>query len=392
MTQAPASRRKPSGIRLLLVILGALVLGAAALVGGFFWSMHRAITALGGAEADQLLQTLQRPRVVLSAEKLDKSIFADLPGVGEVTDLRWIGDALVAAGEKGAATVGKDGRVRGDVVPMPMRVAEVQVVPRAKGYDLFTPGWHMDGPALYDAAGRVLWKSSRTVDSAAAIDWSGDGDLTFALGDAGGQGVELKGRRGETLWRKTETAAWLMRVLHDERGRPLLVYSTARHGRLVTVDRDGKTRPVDYGTYVGAFADLENGPGVRRGNTIIVLDQPPRVVFGEKSAFNVAGLDGRVLGRYGAPPVVPEAVDLDAYAAVWVPLKNAQDYYLAVLGNLGRYGDRSALYVYDPKGALVHEELLAQRRGALAIIERPDKPNVYRLLLGGPDRVWAYGL
>jgi hypothetical protein len=50
------------------------------------------------------------------------------------------------------------------------------------------------------------------------------------------------------------------------------------------------------------------------------------------------------------------------------------------------------LYLYDPEGTLVYEELLGQHGGALSIVERKDAPNLYRLLLGGVDEVTAYDL
>lgn len=382
-------RRKPSGFRLLAVLVALIAAAFLALRAAGWWLLRRSIGEV--AESMPLPASLKKPRVILDTAKVAKSRFAKVPGVGPVSDLAAVPSGLVVAGQEGVAVLDAGGRPQGEVLPVPTHVAPVSVLTNGSDWSYFSPGWTMAGPRLFDRQGKILWQSSVTVQSAAAVDWKNDGKPDFALGGFGGDGIDLKDMAGRTVWHRPAGNPWRMAVVTEEDGSKRLLHSDAG-GRLVVLDRKGRSKALSFEAYVNAFAPLRNGPGVKTGGETFVLDGPPLVVIGETGHLLVAGLDGRVREKLSAPPAAPEAADAEVLAAVSVPLKEPGRYYLAVLANLGRYGERCVLYLYDQDSNLVYEELLAQHGGALAIVERKDAPNLYRLLLGGVDEVTAYDL
>lgn len=67
-------------------------------------------------------------------------------------------------------------------------------------------------------------------------------------------------------------------------------------------------------------------------------------------------------------------------------IKNADTAFFAAIGSF--LFDRSLLYVYDSKGALVYHELLGEEAETIAV--RPGRDGTEELLVGGKRTIWRF--
>ncbi|MBI3505004.1 MAG: hypothetical protein HY059_09200 [Proteobacteria bacterium] len=375
----PQAPPRPSAKRLLLILLAIPAALVALNYGAKYWLLRSVMKSFAGPPLPKSLET---PRVFLAKETLTKRVFASLPRIGEVTDVREVAGDVVAAGMNGVSRLDGEGRARADMLRLDMWEWPYTIVPDGKTFAILAGGM---GARLLDDRGTALWRSTASAASAAGALAAGEPPVV-ALGYPGGGGVELRARDGRVLWKVDAANPWQVEIGEIGSGRVGVVHSSAR-GTLLLRDRRGNAKEISPETYTSHFKLLRwPGHGGRPAALVGDRKAPP------ERRLLVAGLDGTTVARLEAPAVAPEAEDLDVRAARYVSLKGGSGAYLAVVATVGGSGSRCVLYLYDPEGRLVYAELLAQRHAPLWSIPRKDRPGAETLLLGAENAVTAYEL
>lgn len=209
----------------------------------------------------------------------------------------------------------------------------------------------------------------------AAGDVDGDGILEFAVGFNGGGGVRLLDSKGQMRWRQPDGNVWHVECVDvDGDGRPDIVHSNAG-GELKVRDKDGNfIRAGRPQAYFSHFSLCEWPPKRPR----------PYALSSEDDTIWLFDFDGTTVAHFRAP----QAGTLGEARGVLVKLKANEPEYLAVLVAF-RTRSASILYVYDPQGALVYQEVLGEDCEAVAA-SPPGKSGVESLLVGGEGQVWQY--
>ena len=206
--------------------------------------------------------------------------------------------------------------------------------------------------------------------------------MEFAVGFIGFMGVHLVDDTGKMIWRKRA-----INVLHLEMvdtngdGRDEILHTSGgvlkiRDGRGKVI---GQVRPRGYLALFNFSPDFSLCSWPSK-------DSPKRLLEVGKDRIRLRDLDGKVVAQFKAPHcgMFGEA------RGTPVRLRAGQPDYLAVLASFITW-DRSLLYVYQPDGTLVYQEVLLGTSDAIAAVPL-DGSNREAILVGGQERVWKYQL
>ena len=332
-------------------------------------------------------EALDEPRVAMGAGLLTKTLFLRPAGIGAITDIARgqfdgkPGLEIGIAGNVRAMFVDDSGQMQSSITFDRQEITHVDIVD-VEGDGacefIYRGAWSSDA-ALIDHNGETRWTYGGLpgVDDMCAGDVDGDGRLEFAVGFNGGGGVHLLDDDGKRIWRKPDGNVWHVEIVDtDGDGRPEIVHSSA--GGDVTV-RDGRGNQLSREEAPAYFSDFSLCPWPsKQGPTLLLYAEDDTVWILDFRAKAVAKLKA------------PESGELGEARGTPVRLRAGQADYLAVAVSYPVW-HRAILYLYDPNGKLVYQEILPEACDSIAALAlgRADREVI---LGGGRGEVWKYEL
>ncbi|HEV2862389.1 MAG TPA: VCBS repeat-containing protein [Pyrinomonadaceae bacterium] len=264
----------------------------------------------------------------------------------------------------------------------------------------------LDGVALFDHAGRVVFsrgeraEGKSSIRGVAAGDVDGDGTQEFVAlwGDEPWEGLELFDRHGQSKWRREERHVnkdfALADVNGDGKAEIILEDMTTLTIRDASGEVTSQSESPVFLWHVGVLPRPErDGPpqnlAVREGSTWLIdfdgknwkkFDAPLSHIEPDKS---------REESTPGAEsPFARDTEQVYRARGAWVRLKSGRPKYLAVVGQFAAL-DRSLLYVYDEQGRLVYHEILPETCESAAALP-PGASGAEEFLVGCENTVWRY--
>ena len=354
------------------------------LIGGYVLYRRMASVSPGTPGRLQMPAGLKTPGVRVGKGFLKQDVFLTNPGLGKVTDIVWgeldpkPGLELGIAGTDGAVFADKSASVKSSVNYGGNfdRVTIIDV--EGDGIcEFIDRGSWASKAALIDHKGRTLWRYGGMpgVDDMAAGDVDADGIKEFAVGFNGGGGVDLVDRNGKKRWNKPDGNVWHVEMVDmDDDGRDEIVHSNAR-GDITIRDSMGDTVFSESpGPYFSSFS-LVRFPTETSQQYLLQAEDDYTWLF-DFNAKSVRKLPAPDCGDLGDPFGAP------------VTLVKGKPPYLAVLVEYNNW-NRSALYVYDPGGKLVYQEVIPEDCAAIAALAL-DNSGTEALLIGAPGKVLKY--
>jgi hypothetical protein len=345
------------------------------------------------------------------------------------SDLKVIGDEIVAVGEFGAYIFELNGNLKRqvafDLVKDKIKIGpyeqdnfqseldNIQIVQLETNVYGFLSYGSMQGVRVFDRNGHQLWEYGKETVGLGDVSKSdkerqadaenGTYVLEAAVGDLDNDGIAeyIVAKKNDGIHAFDRTGRELWSKPADFPGERMEVRD---------LDGDGKNELIQLGAYVRAGIDGEyirqikgdkNGailfaPDRKNGTAIQYCDvwenrmsctDENEDVFldGEAPLSEVKSVRPTAAG---SPPHYGDTENIYEPRAVWVTLKKDQPKYLAVLGAyIGL--PRANLYIYEPNGTLVYHELLPEEAQTIAVL--PGENGVEGLLVGGKDTIWKYG-
>jgi hypothetical protein len=330
---------------------------------------------------------LEKPRIVVGAGLLTKGPFVESAGLGAITDIARgqfdgkPGLEIGIAGNVGAVFVDDSGQTQSSIVFDRQELTHVDIVDvEGDGVCefIYRGAWGSDA-ALIDHSGETRWTYGGLpgVDDMCAGDVDGDGLLEFAVGFNGGGGVHLLDDKGKRIWRQPDGNVWHVEMVDTNAdGRPEIVHSSA--GGDVTV-RDGKGNELSREEAPAYFSDFSLCPWpTKQGPMLLLCAEDDTVWILDFRAKTVAKFKAPDSGKLGEARGTP------------VRLKAGQADYLAVAVSYPVW-HRAILYLYDPGGKLVYQEILPEACDSIAALALGGGDREV-VLLGGQGKVWKYEL
>jgi hypothetical protein len=265
----------------------------------------------------------------------------------------------------------------------------------------------IDGAALFDHQGRVLFnrgeyeEGKSSIKKVAAGDVDGDGVLEFVAswGYEPWEGLELFDRFGNIRWR------------HEKE-------SVTGQLEAVDINGDGKAEFVEEDSTELKIRDA-HGKVLSSAKMPVFLwhlslcprpegEGPPQDLAVREGSLWLIDLDGKNFSQFDAPlsliklekprklslpgesaPLVFDKEEVYRAKGAWVKLDKEQPKYLAVIATFGTL-DRSLLYVYDAQGKLVYQEILPEECNGLVILSPANEGGREEFLISGEKTVWRY--
>jgi hypothetical protein len=234
--------------------------------------------------------------------------------------------------------------------------------------------------SLINHRGKEVWAyGKRGVNDMAMGDLDGDGVPEFVVGFNARGGVHLLNKDGKRKWKKPDSNVWHVEVVDtDQNGLLEIIHSNAR-GLMTIRNRDGEIiRRVKPGSGYFSKFSLCRWPTLKdreyvlhwANNMVWIVD------FAGETVTNFS------LGKFA---------NIRAYRIWGTPVRFLTDFpeYFAVLIMYRASWHRSMLYLYDPQGTIVYQELLPEWCKSIAVLPS-DKSGREILLVGGEGKVWQY--
>lgn len=410
--------------RKILLIIGSIC-AAVILAGAIsFWLLYKFVTRpIAGYEAPQIPAKLKDPRVVVGQGFLSRSVFVEtgltkpVKEIGGFSDVK-VGEFdahpgldVVVAGTEGAYVFDRGGvRQSYTLFHFPIIAEKLgpfsspnidDVMGQRQVVDLEGDGiceyiarGSIDGAAVFDHAGALLWtygkftKEKTSIDDLTVGDLNGDGVAEFVVS---WNGIEVYDKSGKQR----------AQVVEEYGASPIEVVDTDGDGKneIVSVSTDVKIRnaageiisEVPAPGYIGHFA-ITTPPGKKEPVMLTVYD----------SKLLLIDFNGDIVANFDAPlsefaDTAHKLPDGNFYSGtsvfrsrgVWIKLANDQPEYLAVINEFAAI-DRAVLAVYTPTGQLVYQEVMPEGCTSIAVLPPADAAGVAELLIAGEQTVWRY--
>jgi hypothetical protein len=394
-------------------------MGCAAL----YWFLLSLLTGqLLGRHRVETPAQLKQPRITAGKEFLSQSRFIELgvlesvKGIGVINDVAVVESdshpdlEVVIAGHAGAIVYDRNGTRQNRMLfqfptekvkvgPLTSektlsRLGQVQVVDlEGDGITEYLARGSLDGAAVFDHQGRMLWHYGKYSKEKMSIS-----DLT--VGDLDGDHVA------------EFVASWHGIEVFDQSGRRKSqvqeVYSDAQI-EVVDADGDGKNEIVSCGESLKIRDSTGRviksvGVPVYLGN-FCISEMPGRkqpVILGvQDGRLWLIDFNGQVVAQFDAPlSTFYQTVHQGSRSelrgtsvfkskGIWVKLAKDQPEYLVVITEFAGI-DRSVLDVFTPGGKLAYQEVLPEDCLSIALLPPEDQSGVEEFLVGGERTVWRY--
>ncbi len=364
-----------------------LVLATVAVVGGYL-AYQRFSPVLAEALRPSRLEMpsdIETPSVIVGSGFVSKSIFLEAKRVGSVTDIV-VGELdpspgveIGVAGSEGAVFVDEGAKVKSSVIFFACWPhVDIIDVDGDGTCEFMNRGSWATPASLIDHNGNKLWSYGRGmpgIDDMAAGDIDGDGALEFVVGFNGGGGVHLLETDGKKQWRQPDGNVWHVEIVDTNGDGSLeIVHSNAR-GEIKVRDAQGKViSRANPAPYISAFS-LCKWP-TKKDREYVLLAENDTIWLFDFSGKCIAELEAPRCGTLGHARGVP------------VRIKGDEPEHFAVVVEFWNW-ERTVLYIYDPAGTLVYQEILPEACAAIASVSLDDS-EAETLLIGGQGKVWQY--
>jgi hypothetical protein len=337
---------------------------------------------------------LRESRVLLGRDWLDKKVFYQSKGIGEVSQILmgWPADRegadLMVAGNKGVQFLDLGGHMVKAISFSERFFSPVQVVQldESGNFGFLTRDESWSGPVLlFDMQGQEIWSyGSRFfsgADDSVAGDIDGDGRPEFAVAHT--PKILLINRDGREIWTSHDLNIWHLELLPASAGEPGKIIHSNAGGELVVQDSQGR-EIAKYlpGRYVGQFAITRWGTE-KQATHILAPNETTSKTDPQRREFFVLDSRGKIVSHFESPL---GALLSDLWGTSVYFSENSS--YYALLQSY-RPADRSMLSVFDEKSQLVYQEILDENCEAVAAA--PGKSHE-SLLVGCEDKIFAYSL
>ena len=342
-------------------------------------------------KASQMPPALERAQVLAGADRYEKRAFFSGAGLGDISDISvgWPADresaALVLVGNQGAhfLTAGGSskkyaGFSRAGFCPM-----QVVRLDQEGNFGFLTrdQSWASD-VVLYDRDGRKLWNYSGFwgVDDSAAGFLNGADGPVFVVGLNGAGGVRLLNRDGQEIWRQAGANIWHVEIM-DASGNSAgkILHTNARGELLARNDRGQVTAQYAVGGYVSAFALVRWG--MEAHPTHLLFAPRPVTTHPGNPQFRVLDGNGEPVADFDAPL----SDLLRTVSGSSISFKKGAATFAALQGD--RAKQRALLYLFDERGQMVYQEILAEACRGIAALPGETGET---LLVGCNNKVWEY--
>ncbi len=359
------------GLVIILVILG-----------GFF--VYQRFIAPIVSSRLRMPSDLETPSVLVGSRFISKSLFLEDPRLGTITDIvkgeldPSPGLEIGIVGSQGALFVDETSGVKSSMM-FSAQADHVDVidVDGDSIYEYLNRGsWAIDA-SLIDHKGNSIWTygGGPGVDDMCAGDIDGDGELEFVVGFNGGGGVHLLDKNGKKRWKQPDGNVWHVELVDTNGDGSLEIVHSNAGGEITVRNRQGgiisRSDPAAY------FSDFSLCKWPSKEDRQYAL-------LSEDDTIWLFDFDGKAVAQFDAP----KCGTLGHARGVPIKIKSDQPEYLAVIVEFSNW-KRSILYVYNPTGALVYQEVLPEVCGSIAAISL-DNSGTDTMLIGGEGKVWQY--
>lgn len=379
-----------------------------------------------GAISKGMSKSDERERQKVVSADTARSIF-------NFSDLKVIGNEIIAVGEFGAFVFDLSGNLKRqvlfDVVKEDVKIGpfetntyrseldNLRIVKLDKERFGFLSWGSMQGVRIFDDSGKEIWSyGKRDVDFGNLIKDEKERDEDYekstyvmeaAVGDLDGDGVSeyivARKSNGVHAFDQQGNEKWFQP--DDFPNDPL---------EIADLDGDGKNELLQGGKVRDGNGNLLREIKGRLGDTtLFVNDEKGRFLVEwcdiYESKLTCSDENKKTLFSGEAPlnevKTEPERTDVPGHSelsftrdklsvtpypkAVWVSLdKNKPKYLAVVAAYIGP--PRANLYIYEPNGNLVFHELLGEDAETIAVL--PGQDGNEELLVGGKNTIWKYSL
>jgi len=365
---------------------------------------------------------LKEARIVVGKDFLAKSEFVkttyleNIKGVGSFSDVA-VGEFdphpgldVVVAGRSGALVFDRYGVQQGRSIfqfqtssvkvgpfntpKVDMSLGDVKVIDlEADGVCEYLARGGLDGGAVFDHQGKLIWTYGKYTEEKTAIDdltvgdLDGDGIAEFVVSWNGIEVFDKFGKRRSQLPEKYSSS-------------PIEVVDTNGDGKneIVSIDQALRIRDatgqviksVDLPVYLGQFSLCK------------MPDRKAPVILGLKdSTLWLIDFEGKTVAQFNAPlskfDDTVERINGEEFhgtsvyksKGVWIKLARDRPEYLAVINEFVAL-DRSVFDIFTPAGELVYQEVLPEECMSIAVLPPADPASVPELLVAGERTVWRY--
>ena len=350
-------------------------------------------------------------------------------GIYNFSDLRRVGDEVVAVGQFGGFVFDLNGTLKKEILFDPLEekvkvgpyeqtsyrseTGDIRIVRLAPGRIGFLSFGSIQGVTVFDENGQHLWNHGRQEVDLGSVAWESDAEyeksthvLGAAVGDLDGDGVSeyIVARKKDGL------------RAYDQLGQEKWFQAddfASSELRVVDINGDGKGELIEIGTRIRSGID---GSVIREtkgsdAEALLIVDRTKqekelqfarfnddKLIYRDEKGAKLFEADAPLARVMKSPETVPASgdpeislIDDDETVAfpkgAWVTLRRGEPKYLAIVaGYIGL--PRSNLYIYDRNGTLVYHELLDEAAEVLEIV--PGNGDAEDILVGGKDTIWRY--
>ncbi len=326
---------------------------------------------------------LKSPRIVKNMDRLTKSVLLEDERLGYITDIAFRKGSdgkpgqMILAGTRGALFIA-DGDTSKFVAFSPRQDHVDSIYLDSHGtHGFMNRGAWCSQARVMDESGRVLWsygERSPGIDDMASGDINGDGNVEYVVGFNGGGGIHLLDSQGKKQWEFSDGNVWHVEIADlDGDGRKKIVHSNAA-GEIKVRDSQGKviskSRPTPY------FSDfsLIRWPG---------SGSPQRLLLAEDNAVWIFDDKANVLAKF----LAPDAGTLGFGRGTLFAMEKEKNFVATIVDF--KNWERSILYLHDPSGQLVYQEIMPESCRSISIVS-DDQSKSTGLVIGCKGKLFEY--
>lgn len=363
--------------------LGLGIVIVIVIIAGFFASRFLIFLPIVKSHSD-IPNDLKTSGVLIGSNFLSKKIFFQDTRLDTITDIV-IGELdpnpgleIGIASSNGAVFVNKNSSVKSSVM-FSSQASHVDII------DVDNDGvcefmnrgsWSYDA-SLIDHKGNIIWTYGEEsgVDDMCTGDINRDGISEFVVGFNGGGGVHLLDKNGKLKWKQSDGNVWHVEIVDANGDGNLEIVHSNAGGQIRVRDKHGKIisqrKPAPY---ISNFS-LCKWPSKKSREYALLSENDTIWLF---------DFDGKVAAQFKAP----KCGTLGHARGLPVKIKSNESEYFAVVVEFNIW-DKSIIYVYNPAGTLVYQEILPETCASITAISLY-KSKTETILVGGAGKILQY--